>query len=87
MKLESNLSKELRDIIFTGQPSPKKEDIASVFSRLFQSDDGKRALAHLQAITYERSLGPDASNEALRYLEGQRSMIGLIFRLIDQGRS
>lgn len=61
-------------------------DIEKSFARLFSSDDGQKVLAHLQVMTFQRALGPGSSDEQLRYLEGQRSMIGTILRLIDRGR-
>jgi len=63
------------------------EGIEKTFARIFLSDDGKKIIAHLQSLTFDRSLGAAASDSALRYLEGQRSMLALIFRIIEQGRS
>lgn len=61
-------------------------EIEKSFARLFASEDGQRVLAHLQVMTFQRALGPESSDEQLRYLEGQRSMIATILRLIDRGR-
>ena len=60
--------------------------IEQVFARLFSSEDGKRALAYLQMIGFQRALGPQSSDQELRYLEGQRAMVAAILRLIDRGR-
>ena len=49
-------------------------------------DDGQRVLAHLQVLTFQRALGPGVADEQLRYIEGQRSMVATILRLIDRGR-
>ena len=62
-------------------------DIEKAFARLFASEDGRKVLGHLQVITFQRALGPTSSDEQLRYLEGQRSMIATILRLIDRGRA
>lgn len=61
-------------------------EIEKAFARLFLSDDGQKVLSHLQVITFNRALGPTSSDEQLRYLEGQRSLVATILRLIDRGR-
>jgi hypothetical protein len=55
-------------------------------ARCFAGPDGERALAHLAAITVDRVLGPDASDAALRDLEGQRRLYHHILGQIDRGR-
>lgn len=87
MKRTNSLSKELRTLIFNGEPKRKKEGVETIFARVFLSEDGKKILSHLQSLTMERTLGADASDASLRYIEGQRSMLSMIFRLIDQGRN
>jgi len=70
-------------------PEPGKtemRDIEKAFTRLFATDDGQRVLAHLQVLTFQRALGPGVADEQLRYIEGQRSMVATILRLIDRGR-
>lgn len=62
-------------------------DIEKSFARLFASDDGQKVLSHLQVITFHRALGPGVADQHLRYMEGQRAMIGTILRLIDRGRN
>jgi len=61
-------------------------EVEKAFSRLFSSDDGQKVLAYLQVVTFQRALGPGSSDEQLRYMEGQRAMVGTILRLIDRGR-
>ena len=71
------------------QPEPGKlemREIEKAFARLFATDDGQRVLAHLQVLTFQRALGPGVAEEQLRYIEGQRSMVATILRLIDRGR-
>ncbi len=60
--------------------------IRKSFARLFSSEEGERVLSYLKFITYHRSFGAEISNEQLRFMEGQRSLINHIERLIDQGR-
>jgi len=57
------------------------------FARSFSGDDGERVLSHLRAITLGRALGPEASDAALRHLDGQRCLYLHIETLIDRGRS
>lgn len=61
-------------------------EVEKAFARLFLSDDGQKVLSHLQVITFNRALGPTSPEEQLRYLEGQRSLVATILRLIDRGR-
>lgn len=68
---------------------PSKLELREVeksFARLFATEDGQKVLAHLQVVTFQRALGPEAADEQLRYLEGQRAMVATILRLIDRGR-
>lgn len=68
-------------------PNLELREIEKCFARLFSTDDGKRALAYLQAITFQRALSPASSDQQLRYAEGQRAMVAAILRLIDRGRN
>lgn len=63
-----------------------QHDIERIFARCFSTDDGRRVLAHLQVMTFCRAYGPDASDQHLRYAEGQRALVATILRLIDRGR-
>ncbi len=71
-------------------PEPVRMELREVeksFARLFSSEDGKRVLSHLQAITFQRALGAESSDQSLRYTEGQRALVASILRLIDRGRA
>lgn len=61
-------------------------DIERAFARLFSTDDGQKVLAYLQVLTFQRAFGPATPDEQLRYVEGQRSLMATILRLIDRGR-
>lgn len=61
------------------------QDLALAFARCFKSRDGQRVWRHLRGLTVDRVLGPDVSDAALRYLEGQRQLIHHIARLVDRG--
>lgn len=51
------------------------------FSRVFDSEEGQSVISHLKSITLFRSLGPGASDAALRHLEGQRQLVTYILAL------
>jgi len=86
---ELPLNKGLEDALTYQKLSPEKleqQDMERVFARLFSSDDGRKALAYLQMMTFHRALAPTSSDMELRYVEGQRAMVATILRLIDRGR-
>lgn len=60
--------------------------LARIFARMFRGADGEAALAYLTQLTTERCLGPDASDAALRCLEGQRQLVLHLQTLIRTGR-
>lgn len=62
-------------------------ELTRSFTRTFLGRDGIRVMAHLRSITKERALGPEVPASVLRYLEGQRSLVAYIERLILRGRS
>jgi hypothetical protein len=66
---------------------PPVADMERAFARLFSTQDGRQVLGYLQAVTFQRALGPASSDEQLRYMEGQRAMVATILRLIDRGRN
>ena len=61
-------------------------DPAPSFARCFAGPDGARVLGTLKAMTLERTLGPDASDAALRDLEGQRRLVAIILALTARGQ-
>lgn len=63
------------------------DDPAPGFARCFASDDGLRVLETLRAMTLDRALGPDASDAALRHLEGQRQLVAVILALTARGQT
>ncbi len=64
-----------------------QQDVERLFARVFSSEDGRKILAHLQVMTFSRAYGPDASDQQLRYAEGQRALVANILRLVDRGRA
>jgi hypothetical protein len=60
--------------------------IAHAFTRLAQTTDGKTVLNYLRQKISGRILSPQASNQELWYLEGQRALIATMERLIQNGK-
>lgn len=67
-------------------PSISREDAPLIFARAFSSDDGQRALSYLRGIVNTRIAGPDGSEGALRYYDGQRGLLQTITTLIEQSK-
>lgn len=63
-----------------------KKEIENTFTRLFLTEDGQKVLSYLQLITYHRASGPTASDDQLRFQEGQRALLTTILRLVNNGR-
>ncbi len=78
-----------RGLVYAPAEAGKREmrEVEKAFARLFSSEDGQKVLAHLQVVTFQRALGPGSPDEQLRYMEGQRSLVATILRLIDRGRN
>jgi hypothetical protein len=62
-----------------------KNQLATIITRFFRSSEGAYLLDYLRAITVERTLGPDASDNLLRHLEGQRQLVSMLINLADRG--
>ncbi len=62
------------------------KDVCVIFARCFGTPSGEQVLSHLRKITIDRTLGPNASDNDLRWLESQRSFVHQIENLISQGR-
>ncbi len=76
------------EYVYTAPPKPhlEKREIEKACARLFSTEDGRRVLAYLQAMTFERALSHTSTEEHLRYIEGQRALMASILRLIDRGK-
>ena len=64
----------------------KERELDRIFARIFTGRDGEVALAWLGSVTFGRVLGPEASTEALRHLEGQRYIVQTIMERVTRGR-
>ncbi|CUW37455.1 conserved protein of unknown function [Magnetospirillum sp. XM-1] len=56
-------------------------------ARLFATPDGEAVLAHLKSMTIDRCLSPEAGDNALRHLEGQRHLVLHLLVLAARGRA
>lgn len=54
-------------------------------AELFSGDLGDSVLKYLRSITIERVNGPSVTTEALRHMEGQRYIVGLLENRIEHG--
>lgn len=77
------------DYIYTAPPKPplERREIEKACARLFSSEDGRKVLAYLQAMTFERALCHTSTEEHLRHIEGQRALMAAILRMIDRGKT
>ena len=50
-------------------------EIREAFVKCFAGREGMIVLSHLKRLTLRRWLGPDASVDELRHLEGQRHLV------------
>lgn len=56
------------------------------YARCFGTPSGRVVLDHLRRITVERTLGPNASDNELRWAESQRALVRQIESQIARGR-
>lgn len=83
-----SLDEMARDMSYvTAVSRAEQKDIEKAFARLFATEDGRKVLAWLQHITFHRAASYDSSDAQLRSIEGQRSLMAMILRLIDRGRA
>lgn len=61
-------------------------DIEISYARCFGTPCGVRVLDHLRMMTVGRTLGPNATDNELRWAESQRALFRQIEALIARGR-
>jgi hypothetical protein len=82
------LGTKQKEIIYNTNISRiEQKEMERIFTRLFSSEDGKKVLSWLQMMTFHRAVGATASDDQLRYMEGQRALIATILRMIDRGKN
>ncbi|MBQ6109801.1 MAG: hypothetical protein IJL05_00255 [Alphaproteobacteria bacterium] len=63
------------------------QDIEKQYVRTFATNCGKQVLAHLRSLTIERIVGPNVSNEDLRWWAAQNALIHHIENMIKKGNN
>ena len=61
-------------------------DISINYARCFGTPSGRAVLDHLRKITVERTLGPNATDNELRWAESQGALVRQIETQIARGR-
>ena len=77
------------DEFFNVLSKDEKQDFSNIevdFVRVFNSVSGKRVLKYLISITLARYLAPNATDNELRYLEGERFLVSFILNMIKKGK-
>ena len=77
-----NINKKMSEIDHLSKLDRK--EIAKIFVRAFHTEDGRKALHYLEYMTFHRSATAQASDEQLRFMEGQRSLVTTIRKLMNQ---
>ena len=63
------------------------QDIEKQYARTFTTPSGKQVLMHLRSITFERVIGPNVSNDDLRWWAAQNALVHQIENLINKGKN
>ncbi len=61
-------------------------DLEQCYARCFGTPSGIRVLEHLRLITVGRTLGQNATDNELRWIESQRAMLRQIETYITRGQ-
>ena len=62
-------------------------ELEKQYARTFQTPSGKAVLQHLRKITIERTLGPNASDNELRWAEANRAFVRQIENIISRAKN
>ncbi len=62
-------------------------EIERSFARVFATEEGRKVLAWLQVMTFQRAGTSNTSADQLRFMEGQRNLMASILRMIDRGKT
>ncbi len=65
----------------------EQKEIERSFARVFSTEEGKKVLAWLQVMTFQKAAGINSTDEHLRFMEGQRHLMASVLRMIDRGKS
>lgn len=62
-------------------------EIEKQYARTFSSTSGKQVLAHLRQLTIERVIGPNVSDDELRWWAAQNALVHQIENIIKRGNN
>ena len=62
-------------------------DIEKQYARTFASPGGKQVLAHLRLLTIERIVGPNITDDELRWWAAQNALVHQIENFIKRGNN
>jgi hypothetical protein len=62
------------------------DDLAQCVARILGSPDGQRLQDHLERVFLLRRVPPQTSDQELRHIEGQRSLVAHLQALAHRGR-
>lgn len=62
-------------------------DIEKHYARTFAGPSGKQVLAHMRSMTIERVMGPNVTNDDLRWWAAQTAFVHQIENLIQRGNN
>mgnify|MGYP003301735614 CR=1 FL=1 len=62
-------------------------EIEKQYARTFSGVSGKQVLAHLRLLTIERVLGPNVTNDELRWWAAQNALVHQIENFIKRGNN
>lgn len=68
------------------RPVEVERELNLAFARVF-GGEGQKIVDYLRSITVLNIQGPRVSDDELRHLEGQRFLVAIIERRIENGRS
>ena len=62
-------------------------EIEKQYARTFGTPSGRAVLEHMRKITIERTLGPNATDQELRWTEANRAFVHQIEQMIARGKN
>ena len=64
-----------------------EDDLNKLLMRVFRGPDGEAALKYLRSITINYINGPGVNADVLKHMEGQRFIVSMVEKRIEQGSS
>ena len=74
------------DVFETGpSETAEQDDIARAYERCLSGKDGAIVIQHLRETIIDRRMGPDATNNEIWFLEGERTLAARILSMVNRG--